>query len=99
MNQKKFSQLGIKQPDIQSLTGDKIKINKILNREILVTRFRIQNSKYTDKRLDLEFKLGESNHIIFTGSKTLMDTITQIPQEDFPFLTTIIEEDERFKFS
>lgn len=98
MNPKKFSQFGI-QPKIDSLTGDKIKISKILNREILVTGFRIRDSKFTDQRLDLEFSLGEAKHILFTGSKTLIETIKQIPQDDFPFLTTIVEEDERFKFS
>ncbi len=98
MTQNKFSQFGI-QPTIDTLVGDKIKINKILNREILVTDFRIKASKYEGDRLDLEFTIGESKHIIFTGSKTLLETIRLIPKKDFPFLTTIVEEDERYKFS
>ena len=42
---KKFSELGIKPPEI-GFIGEKIKISKILNREIIVQDFKIDKSKY-----------------------------------------------------
>lgn len=32
-------------------------------------------------------------------AKALIDAITQVKEEDFPFRTTIIEENERYKFT
>jgi hypothetical protein len=47
---KQFKDLGIK-PAIKHLQGDKIKIMKILNREIIVVDYKIEDSKYEGKVL------------------------------------------------
>lgn len=41
----KFSDFDIK-PQVKSFEGEKIKIDKILNREITVTDYKIETSKY-----------------------------------------------------
>lgn len=46
MNQ--FSQFNIKTPE-RGFEGDKIKISKVLNREIIVHRFRLEDSKIFKK--------------------------------------------------
>ena len=43
-----FKDFGIK-PQIRSFEGDKIKIDKILNKQIVVEEFKIENSKFNDK--------------------------------------------------
>jgi hypothetical protein len=99
---KKFSDLGI-QPALKSFTGDKIKPSKILNREIVVEDYRIDDSKFHKdqgkKCLCLQIRIGESRHVVFTGSTVLMEMIQRIPLADFPFTTTIIEENDRYQFS
>ena len=98
---KKFSEFGIA-PTINSLVGDKIKIERILNREITVTDFRIEDSKYGDagsKCLYIQFNMGGQQHVVFTGSKPLIETIQLVPKSSFPFVTTIIKVDQRYEFS
>jgi hypothetical protein len=88
---------------VKSFTGDKIKMNKILNKQIQVLAFKIDASKYTEKGngkcLHLQIKIGDVQHIVFTGSATLMDMIAKVPAGKFPFNTTIIEENERYEFT
>jgi len=99
---KQFKDLGIK-PALKSFSGDKIKIGRILNREIIVEDYRIDDSKFNKdngkKCLCLQISIGESKHIVFTGSTVLMEMVQRIPNTDFPFTTTIIEENDRYQFS
>ncbi len=99
---KQFKDFEIKKAD-QGFTGDKIKMNKILNKQIIVLGYKIDASKFTEKGsghcLTLHIKLGENMHVIFTGSKSLMQNIRQVPPEDMPFTTTIVEENERYEFT
>lgn len=71
---KKFKDFGIK-PALQSLTGDKIKMERILNREIKVYDYRIEDSKFKGKCLYLQISIGESKHVVFTGSMVLIEMI------------------------
>jgi hypothetical protein len=98
---KQFNQLGIK-PVLPSFTGDKIKITRILNKEITVYEYKIDNSKFdkgNGKCLVLQIAVGDTRHIVFTGSTVLMETIQQVSKSDFPFKTTIVKDNERFEFS
>ncbi len=97
---KRFKDFGIKTP-LQSFQGDKIKISRILNREIQVHDYRIENSKYgeNNKCLYMQISVGDTKHVLFTGSVVLIETIQQVPKDEFPFLTTIIRENERFEFT
>lgn len=101
LDMKSFSELGIQAPK-KGLEGDKIKIDRILNRQITVHDYRIVPSKFAEKgngnRLDLQISIGESKHVVFTGSTALMDVIERIPKDEFPFTATIIKENERFEF-
>lgn len=99
---KKFSELGIKVKR-DRFVGDKIKMFKILNQEIVVHDFRIKNSKYdnanSDKCLHLQIEVNGQKHVLFTGSKVLAETIEQVPREAFPFETKITQEGETFQFN
>lgn len=97
---KKFSELGIK-PTSKNFIGDKIKISKVLNREIVILAFKIDDSKYpknkSGKCLCLHIELDDEKRIIFTGSDVLIETIQLVPEDCFPFLATIIREGERME--
>jgi hypothetical protein len=99
----RFDQFDIK-PTAKGFDGDKIKMAKILNKEIIVHTFRIDDSKCfkdrgTGKCLNLQITFNGEKHIVFTSSSGLIDAIQQIPEEGFPFTTTIIQENERFVFT
>ncbi len=102
MEKKKFSDFQIK-PVLKGMVGEKIKISKILNKEIEVIDFRIDDSKYGaggNKCLCIQFKMDGVDRVVFTGSKILMEVIEQIPKSTgFPFITTIIEDNERYEFT
>jgi len=98
---KQFKDFGIK-PLTKGLTGDKIKIERILNREITIHDYRVVDSKFEKgckKCLHLQIEIGDTKHVVFTGSSILMETIQQISKDQMPFRTTIIRENERFEFS
>jgi hypothetical protein len=98
-----FSQFNIK-TTTKGFEGDKIKIAKILNREIIIHDFKIDDSKCfkdrgTGKCLQLQISINNEKHIVFTSSSGLIDAIHQVPKDSFPFTTTIIEENDRFIFT
>jgi len=100
---KSFSQLNI-QTTARSFEGDKIKISRILNKEIIVHHFKLENSKvFTDrgtcKCLHLQISLNDEKHVVFTSSSGLIEAIQQVCEEDFPFSTTIINDNDRFIFT
>jgi hypothetical protein len=100
---KKFSQFNIK-TETKGFEGDKIKMTKLLNKEIEVHHYKIEDSKHfkdkgEGKCLHLQITFKNEKHIVFTGSCGLMMAIKQVPESDFPFTTTIIEENERYKFT
>lgn len=97
-----FSQFNIK-PQTKGFEGDKIKISKVLNREIVVHDFKIEDSKVfkqgSGKCLHLQIEMNQQKHVVFTSSSGLMDAINQVPKTGFPFKTTIIEDNDRYLFT
>lgn len=100
MNEKRFSDLGIK-VDMDSLLGEKIKIAKVIGKEILVKDFKITNSKFekTNHCLTIQIEIAGEDKVIFTGSGMLKKQIEQIDKEDFPFLSTIESINETYQLT
>lgn len=99
MNQ--FKDFGIK-PQSKAFEGDKIKIDRVLNKNISVHDFKIEQSKFekgTGKCLFMQIEVDGQKRVLFTGSASLMDMIQQVDKSQFPFETTIIKENERFQFT
>ena len=74
------------------LEGAKKKITDVLNTEILVTDFRIANSKYKDRKyLTLQYQdNGGETNIIFTGSEVLMEQAKKY-EDKMPYFVTIVQ--------
>lgn len=99
MRIKSFSQLNIKDIKSDRIVGDKIKIRQILNRKIIVHGYKILPSKYEGTYLAMQIEVDNQKRMLETGSKRLQKVISRAKEEDFPFSTTIIEEDKAFKFT
>ena len=86
------------------IAGTKIKIEKILNREIVVTGARIRDSIFktneneTGKCLLLQFEIDGKQHMTTTGSVVLIDQIERY-KDHIPFRTTIVRTGTCFTFS
>lgn len=95
---KNFSEFGI-EISSESFVGDKIKVSKVLNREIIVHDFKFENSKFSGECLYLQIEYNNTKYLITTGSTGLSQAIKQVPKGAFPFKTTIVEENEWYLFT
>lgn len=81
--------------------GDKIKTERLLNREIKIHEYKIVPSikQQGTLCLHMQIEIGETKHVVFTSGKVLMQDIQKVPDDGFPFLTTIIKENDYLKFT
>ena len=87
------------------LEGKKVKIDEILNIEILLRKFTMKESKYQKSSakdcLTVQFeypdKPGEK-HVIFTGSGVLIDQLRKY-EDKLPFLAVIKKIDRYYTLS
>ncbi|HXR85049.1 MAG TPA: hypothetical protein VN722_12105 [Hanamia sp.] len=97
-----FKDLGI-EPTVKGFVGDKIKVHKILKKDITVLDWKLDESKYKErgsgKCLVLQIILDEEKRVVFTGSIYLIDIIKLIPKDKFPITTIIDEKDGRYVFT
>lgn len=95
-----FKDFGIK-PKENAFTGKKIDVEDLLNEEIIVFDYDIKDStkKAGTKYLTLQIEVDTKRRVVFTGGKTLMDVIEQIPKDNFPFKTIIRKNDKRLEFT
>jgi len=73
------------------LDGDKIRIDDVLNKELIVAGYRIKESKYPksgSKCLMLQVILDDRKHVLFTGSVVLLEQMEKY-QDHLPFIATI----------
>lgn len=97
-----FQDIGV-QPSSKGFIGDKVYMDDILGKEIIIYDYKIGNSKYVDRGsglcLQLAIGIDEKRHVVFNGSAVLMDVLKKIQPEDFPFKTKIIKQFRRYEFT
>lgn len=90
--------------DEQVLEGDKVKIESLLNKEIIVLRYKIRDSKYSDNsKMCVTVQFCEPDNqsvkkIFFTGSTVIQDLLEKY-KEQLPFKTVIKKIDRYFTFT
>lgn len=98
---KNFSDLGIKS-ETDNFIGEKIKLHKNLNTEMIFHKYLISPSKYPKHNnadvLKLQVELEGKKHVIFSISKGLMKTIRVIPEDSFPFKAKVINNNDHYEF-
>ena len=85
------------------LEGKKVRIDEVLNIEILILTFRMKESKYKGTSsspdcMTLQFEYPDKpgdKHILFTGSSVLIDQVNRY-QDKLPFYATIKKIDKYF---
>lgn len=83
------------------LDGDKIKIDDVLNQEIVILGYKVRGSKYpksSDKCLTLQVELEGKRRVVFTGSMVLLEQVEKY-QDKLPFLATIKKIDRYYAFT
>ena len=84
----RFSEFTDEKPQLEGL---KKKITDILNTEILITDFRIANSKYKERKyITLQYQDNGETNIVFTGSEVLMEQARKY-KDKMPYYVTIVQ--------
>lgn len=83
--------------------GEKVRVDSLLNKEIIIVKYKVRPSKYKDKCRNcatVQFKESEedNNKVFFTGSEVLIDMLEKY-KEELPFITTIRKIDRYYTFS
>lgn len=95
---KKFSEFA---EEDKPISGDKIKIKRILGEEITVIGYRISQSNFDDsnseKCLMLQIEYNGETRVVFTGSVVLLEQAEKYGDE-MPFLATIQKIDRYYTF-
>lgn len=81
----------------------KIPIAQVVNKEIVLKSFRVEESKFqknkSGKCVYLQIIVDGEDRVIFTGSDVLLDQIQQVPEDAFPFITTITKPGKWYQFN
>lgn len=94
---KKFSELGVS-PVISHFVGDKIKIDRTLNKNLVIHDFKIVPSKFQETDcLHIQIELDSEKRVIFTSSKVLIATLKKVPREEFPFECQIVKNSNHYE--
>jgi hypothetical protein len=81
------------------LDGDKIRLDDILNQEVAVLGCSVKSSKHKEgKYLTLQIELNGEKHVLFTGSKVLIDQAEKYKSE-MPFMATIRKINKYYSFT
>ncbi len=99
---KKFSDLGIKVEN-KKFVGEKIRLAKVLNTEIIVHDYEIKPSKYPDRGSDkclwLQISVDGKKYVAFSIAKILMETLLKTSKDSFPFTTKIVNTNDSYEFT
>lgn len=96
-----FKDFGIK-TELKNFVGDKIKMKKILDKEIMVHAFKIGTSQIENgsgKYMQMQIEFEGIMYVVNSGSIYLMSDIQKVPSHGFPFKTTIKEVNESHLFT
>lgn len=98
-------------PEHKCMDGDKVKIEEVLNKPIIILDVAVNDSKYAKdggKCLTIQFYLkddAEMKHkVLFTGSKVLIDVAEKLSEkkkshdEDFGVETMICKVGKSYQF-
>lgn len=84
----------------RQLEGEKIKLDNILGKELVVKDYRIAKSKYEGKGnyTTIQIELDGKTNVVFTGSEVLASQCEKY-KEEMPFVTIIKKIDRYYTFS
>ncbi len=99
---KKFSELGVKSKT-KTFVGEKMRLAKVLNTEIIVHFYEIKPSKFPERGSDdclyLQISIDGKKYVAFSIAKYLMQTLKEIPEDGFPFSTQIVNNNDSYEFT
>lgn len=100
---KKFSDFKIELPATVKFVGDKIRLAKVLNTQIMVHGYSINLSRYPERGskycLWLQISVEGKKYLAFSIAQRLMLYLPKVPKDGFPFSTKIINDNDYYEFT
>jgi len=84
----------------KSFIGDKIYIENILDKPVVIEFYDIRPSKKAGSGdcLYMQIKLDGIDHVVFSSSTFLMEPLRKLTNADFPFKAKIVKVNRHFEF-
>lgn len=84
----------------KSFVGNKIYIESILEKPVVIEFFDIRPSKKNDgtECLYMQIKHDGVDHVVFSSSTFLMEPLRRLSATDFPFSAKIVRVNRHFEF-
>ncbi|WP_340074506.1 hypothetical protein [Leptobacterium sp. I13] len=95
-----FKDFNIK-PKTATFVGEKIQVLRLFNIPIKILDFKIEPSKKKEgtELLTLQIEKRGEKRVVFTGSTVLIQMIRKVPEDKFPFITTIKGDNDYYEFT
>ena len=101
MNMNRFAEFATEE---KSLDGDKIRIDDVLNHELVINAYKVSNSKYPDSKhgnyvtLQVVDPNTDKQMVIFTGSQVIASQCEKYKCQ-MPFVATIKKINKYYTFT
>jgi len=92
----RWADLNIPLPERKNFIGEKISIAKILNKDVEILDYKIEDSKKCEggKCLTLQLRLAGENRVLFTGAQFLIKQIEKVEKNNLPVVVCIVKQED-----
>lgn len=88
--------LNIPLPERKNFIGEKISMSKILNKDVEIIDYKIEDSKKCEggKCLTLQLRFAGENLVLFTGARFLIKQIEKVEKNNLPVVVCIVKQED-----
>jgi hypothetical protein len=92
----RWQDLNIPTPERKNFIGEKISISKIINKEVEITAFKIEESKKCEngRCLTLQIKYAGENRVLFTGAQFLIKQMDKVDTSLLPIIAKVVKQED-----
>lgn len=88
--------LNIPLPERKNFIGEKISMSKILNKDVEIIDYKIEDSKKCEggKCLTLQLRFAGESRVLFTGAQFLIKQIEKVEKNNLPVVVCIVKQED-----
>lgn len=92
----RWADLNIPLPERKNFIGEKISMAKILNKDVEILDYKIEDSKKCEggKCLTLQLRFAGESRVLFTGAQFLIKQIEKVEKNNLPVVVCIVKQED-----
>jgi len=92
----RWADLNIPLPERKNFIGEKISMSKILNKDVEIIDYKIEDSKKCEggKCLTLQLRFAGESRVLFTGAQFLIKQIEKVEKNNLPVVVCIVKQED-----